>query len=174
MWLMSGSFALSIILFLSFSVLIDFVEHLVPQLSNSYNLSISSEDATNSVDKNLISKLEKINGVEKVFARRSVFDVPTKLGENLDIENKVDLISYGDFDLECLEKDDLLEKDSDLSKLFTIGNYVLAISDDKNNVNIGDKVYLGGKNFEIAGRLKLNPFSQNGDSDGKITLITSD
>lgn len=174
MWLMSGSFALSIILFLSFSVLIDFVEHLVPQLSNSYNLSISSEDATNSVDKNLISKLEKINGVEKVFTRRSVFDVPTKLGENLDIENKVDLISYGDFDLECLEKDDLLEKDSDLSKLFTNGNYVLAISDDKNNVNIGDKVYLDGKNFEIAGRLKLNPFSQNGDSDGKITLITSD
>lgn len=40
MWLMSGSFALSIILFLSFSVLIDFVEHLVPQFSNSYNLSI--------------------------------------------------------------------------------------------------------------------------------------
>lgn len=174
MWLMSGSFALSIILFLSFSVLIDFVEHLVPQLSNSYNLSISSEDATNSVDKNLISKLEKINGVEKVFARRSVFDVPTKLGENLDIENKVDLISYGDFDLECLEKDDLLEKDSDLSRLFTNGNYVLAISDDKNNIDIGDKVYLDGKNFEIAGRLKLNPFSQNGDSDGKITLITSD
>ncbi|WP_300529764.1 ABC transporter permease, partial [Peptacetobacter sp.] len=164
MWLMSGSFALSIILFLSFSVLIDFVEHLVPQFSNSYNLSISSEDGTNSVDRNLISKLEKINGVQKVFARRSVFDVPTKLGKNLDVNNKSDLISYGNFDLECLEKDDLLEKGSDLSKLFTNGNYVLAISDDKNNVNIGDKILLNGKNFEIAGRLKLNPFSQDGAS----------
>ena len=174
MWLMSGSFALSIILFLSFSVLIDFVEHLVPQFSNSYNLSISSEDGTNSVDRNLISKLEKINGVEKVFARRSVFDVPTNLGENLDVDDKVDLISYGDFDLECLEKDDLLEKGSDLSKMFTNGNYVLVISDDKNNVNIGDKVYLDGKDFEIAGRLKLNPFSQDGASDGKVTFITSD
>ncbi len=174
MWFMSGSFALSIILFLSFSVLIDFVEHIVPQFSNSYNLSISSEDGTNSVDRNLISKLETINGVEKVFARRSVFDVPTKLGKNLDVNNKSDLISYGNFDLECLEKDDLLEKGSDLSKLFSKGNYVLAISDDKNNVNIGDKILLNGKNFEIAGRLKLNPFSQDGSSDGKITFIASD
>ena len=83
MWLMSGSFALSIILFLAFSVLIDFVEHLVPQFSNSYNLSISSENGDNSVERNLISKLEKINGVEKVFARRSMFDIPTKFGKNL-------------------------------------------------------------------------------------------
>lgn len=174
MWLMSGSFALSIILFLSFSVLIDFVEHLVPQFSNSYNLSISSEDGDNSVDRNLISKLEKINGVEKVFARRSLFDIPTKLGKNLDINSKSDLISYGNFDLECLEEDDLLEKGSDLSKMFTDRNYVLVISDDKNNVNIGDKVYLDGKDFEIAGRLKLNPFSQDGASDGKVTFIASD
>ncbi len=174
MWLMSGSFALSIILFLSFSVLIDFVEHLVPQFSNSYNLSISSENGDNSVDRNLISKLEKINGVQKVFARRSVFDLPTKLGKNLDVDDKVDLISYGDFDLECLEKDDLLEKGSDLSKMFTDRNYVLAISDDKNNVNIGDKILLNDKNFEIAGRLKLNPFSQDGSSDGKVTFIASD
>lgn len=58
--------------------------------------------------------------------------------------------------------------------MFTNGNYVLVISDDKNNVNIGDKVYLDGKDFEIAGRLKLNPFSQDGASDGKVTFITSD
>ena len=174
MWLMSGSFALSIILFLSFSVLIDFVEHLVPQFSNSYTLSIYSGDGTNSVDRNLISKLEKINGVERVFARRSLFDIPTKLGKNLDINSKSDLISYGNFDLECLEEDDLLEKGSDLSKMFTDRNYVLVISDDKNNVNIGDKVYLDGKDFEIAGRLKLNPFSQDGSSDGKVTFIASD
>ena len=103
-----------------------------------------------------------------------MFNIPTKFGKNLTVDDKVDLISYGDFDLECLEKDDLLEKGSDLSKLFTNGNYVLAISDDKNNVDIGDKILLNGKNFKIAGRLKLNPFSQDGASDGKVTFIASD
>lgn len=103
-----------------------------------------------------------------------MFNIPTKFGKNLTVDDKVDLISYGDFDLECLEKDDLLEKGSDLSKMFTDRNYVLTISDDKNNLNIGDTVSLDGKDFEIAGRLKLNPFSQDGASDGKVTFITSD
>ena len=48
--LMTGSFALSIILFLSFSVLIKFVDYIMPQSAAAADINISSVDASNGVD----------------------------------------------------------------------------------------------------------------------------
>jgi len=38
---------------------------------------------------------------------------------------------------------------------------------------IGDKILIGNEEIEIAGLLKYDPFSSNGLTNGKITLITS-
>ena len=55
----------------------------------------------------------------------------------------VDLISYDDFDLQCLKKDSALKRGSDLSKVFGDSNFVLATSDQDSTWKIGDTVQIG-------------------------------
>ena len=86
----------------------------------------------------------------------------------------VDLISYDDFDLQCLKKDSALKRGSDLSKVFRDSNFVLATSDQDSTWKIGDTVQIGDETLTIAGLLKNDPFSENGLTNGKLTLITSD
>lgn len=168
--LMTGSFALSIILFLSFTVLIDFVGYLMPQSSNTSDINISSNDNSNSIDPALLEEISTMQGVKEVFGRRSLLDVSAKVSNHAD---KIDLISYDDFDLECLSKDKQLKTGSDLSKVYGNSNYVLTIYDESLPLQVGDTVTVGSDTLEIAGMLKYNPFSENGSTNGKITLITS-
>lgn len=104
---MTGSFALSIILFLSFSVLIDFVGCLMPQSAAASDMDISS-GGTNSIDGGLLATLEGMKGVKRVYGRRSSFDVPAGLDGGADLSGAVDLVSFENFDLQALPKDGLL------------------------------------------------------------------
>lgn len=171
--LMTGSFALSIILFLSFSVLIDFVGYLMPQSSNTSDISIASSDDSNSVDSKLLGTISGMEGVKRVFGRRSAFDLQAELEKNKKQSSEIDIISYDEFDLDCLTKDDLLRKGSDISKVYGSSNYVLATWDQNSPLEIGDKIRVGAKEVEIAGLLKYDPFNSDGSTKGKITLITS-
>lgn len=172
--LMTGSFALSIILFLSFSVMIDFVDHLMPQYASASDINISSNEGSNSIDSALLSKLSGMDGVDRVYARRSVFDVPAMVGEYGTQSEMIDLISYGDFDLDCLTKDKLLKRGSDISKVYGDSAYVLAISGKNIPLEAGDVLQVDGQELTIAGTLKYNFFSNDGSLDEKITLIASD
>lgn len=77
--LMTGSFALSIILFLSFSVLIEFVNYLMPQSAAAADISISGSDGINSINNNLADTISSMEGVKQVYGRRSAFDIPAGL-----------------------------------------------------------------------------------------------
>ncbi|SHH56624.1 FtsX-like permease family protein [Sporobacter termitidis DSM 10068] len=171
--LMTGSFALSIILFLSFFVVIEFVGCIMPQSSNTSDINISSSDGSNSIDSALLRELEDMDGVKRVFARRSLLDIPAKVGKDASRSEAIDLISYNDFDLDCLTKDKMLKKGSDISKVYGDSNYVLAIWDNDNPLDTGDIIRVDNEELVIAGILKYNPFSDDGSTDGKITLITS-
>lgn len=168
--LMTSSFALSIILFLSFSVLIEFIGYIMPQSSNTSDINISSNDSSNSIDSVLLDKISGMSGVKHVFGRRSCFDVPAEVNSQA---NTIDMISYDDYDFDCLIKDKQLRKGSDISKVYGNSNYVLTIWDKDRPLKIGDKIQVGNNELEIAGLLKCNPFSDNGTPNGKITLITS-
>ena len=76
--------------------------------------------------------------------------------------------------LQCLKKDSALKRGSDLSKVFRDSNFVLATSDQDSTWKIGDTVQIGDETLTIAGLLKNDPFSENGLTNGKLTLITSD
>lgn len=171
--LMTGSFALSIILILSFSVLVDFVNYLMPQSANISDIDISSGDGDNSIDYNLIDTLEDIDGVEQVYGRRSSFEVPADLKAGNSLSCTVDLVSFDDFDLQCLETDNALKRKSDLSKVYGNSKYVLATSDQSSSLEIGDKIFVENDELVIAGLLKYDPFSDDGLTHGNITLITS-
>ena len=168
--LMTGSFSLSIILFLSFSVLVKFVGYIMPQSAATADINISSVDVSNGVDSALLDTIDTMDGVKRIFGRRSVFNVPAQLNANA---VEIDMISYDDFDLNCLVKDNMLKKGSDISKVYGNSHYVLAAWGKDSFLEIGDKIFVADEEFEIAGLLKYDPFNSDGLTNGEITLITS-
>ena len=168
--LMTGSFALSIILFLSFSVLVEFVGYIMPQSAATADMNISSGDVLSGIDRGLLDTIGAMDGVKRIFGRRSVFNIPAQLNSNA---VELDMISYDDFDLDCLVKDDMLKKGSDISKVYGNSPYVLATWDKGSSLEIGDKLLIADEEFEIAGLLKYDPFNSDGLTNGEITLITS-
>lgn len=74
--LMTGSFALSIILFLSFTVLIDFVNCIMPQSASTSDIDIFSGDSSGSIDSGLAELISNMEGVKQVYGRRSYFEIP--------------------------------------------------------------------------------------------------
>ena len=173
LFLMTGSFALSIILFLSFSVLIDFVDHLMPQSAATSDIDISSSDGANSIDSDLVQTLTNMEGVKQVYGRRSSFDVAAGLDGDTTLSSTVDLVSFDDFDLKALQKDGTLRWGSDLSKVYGDSGYVLATWDQNSYWAVGDTILVGNEQLTIAGLLQYDPFSGDGLTGGKITLITS-
>ena len=173
LFLMTGSFALSIILFLSFSVLIDFVDHLMPQSAATSDIDISSSDGDNSINSDLVQTLTNMEGVKRVYGRRSSFDVAAGLDGDTTLSSTVDLVSFDDFDLKALQKDGTLRWGSDLSKVYGDSGYVLATWDQNSSWAVGDTILVGNEQLTIAGLLKYDPFSGDGLTGGKITLITS-
>ena len=171
--LMTGSFALSIILFLSFSVLIDFVNYLMPQSAAASDISISSGDGINSINSNLADTISSMEGIKQVYGRRSAFDIPAGLNGDTTLSSTIDMISFDDFDLDCLEKDGVLRRGSNLSNVYGNSHYALATWDRNCSWKIGDKILVGDEELEIAGLLKYDLFSSDGLTDGKMALITS-
>ena len=170
--LMIGSFALSIILFLSFSVFVDFVNYLMPQSVAVSDIDIASNDG-NTIPHDLLVTIQGMDGVKEVYGRRSALDLPGSLDNGASLSGTLDLISYDDFDLQSLKKDGNLKKGSDLSKVYGNSNFVLATSDPDSTWKIGDTIHIQGETLTIAGLLKNDPFSDNGMTNGKITLISS-
>lgn len=171
--LITGSFALSIILFFSFLVLIDFVGCLVPQSSSTADISISSSDGTNSIDNELLDTINNMEGIMRAFGRRNKLGVPAIIGENNLSSTIIDIVSYDDFELECLSKDKILKKGSKITKVYGNSQYVLATWDKYSTLEIGDKIQVNNEELEIAGLLKYDPFSEDGLTNGRVTLITS-
>lgn len=174
LFLMIGSFALSIILFFNFSVLVDFVGYLMPQSASASDIDISSADGSNSIDYDFVEQIRGMQGVKQVYGRRAVFDVPAEGSGGVTDIGSIDIVSFDDYDLECLKKDDMLQKGTDISKIYKDAGYVLATWDKNCSWKIGDIIEIGDEKLEITGLLNKDPFSENGLTNGKLTLIVSD
>lgn len=171
--LMTASFALSIVLFLVFSVFIDFIGYLMPQFTNDYDIGITSNDGLNTIDAKLTDTISQMEGVHRVFARQNMYDIPATFEDSKVAVHEVDLISYGAFDLDSLTKDKKLKRGSDVSKVYGDSPYVLATWDPESMLRIGDKIRVGDMDLEIAGLLTYDPFSSDGKTHGEVTLIAS-
>ena len=169
LFLMIGSFALSIILFLSFSVIIDLVNCMMPQSASAADFEITAQDG-DWIENRLLVTLGDANGVERVFGRRAVFDVEAGC-DAVESLNCVDVISFDIFDIEALKKDGILERNYDLDKVIS-GDAAFVISDEA--IQKGSVVSLFGTQVTVAGKLKYDPFSADGSTEGKTTLIVSD
>lgn len=173
--LMTGSFALSIILFLTFSVLLDFVGYLLPQSVTAAEITITDEagvTGVNCVPRETVETIRGMDGVKNIFGRRSLFEVPANLGQE-DLPRAVDLFSFDDFDLEALKKDDRLKKGSNLSEVYGDNGSVLVICDPDAPLQKGDTIQVSGEAFTVAGMLKHDLFTEDGLSHGRVSVIAS-
>lgn len=161
-FLMTCSFAFSIILFLGFTVTIDFMNHAVKPLKPwTPDISIISPDNTCSVGSKLEQEIEELEGVKRVYGRRFAYNIPieTKKGRMCAY-----LISYERHQFEWAEKS-LVE--GSLSEV-TEGNGLLSVYLMGDLLKTGDTVTAdfgeGERSLSVSGLLSECPFtSQNGE-----------
>ena len=168
--LMTGSFALSIVLFLSFSVTVDFMRHaLTPLQPWTPDLSIVSPDRTCSVDSNLLERLNEIPAVKAAYGRMFAYGVPVS---GSDAVQTADLISY-DINQFGWAKDYLLEGSLEAAQQATGTGLVVKESDS--TIKVGDTITVqaGGvaQEIKVVGILSDCPFS---NTDGVGIIICSE
>ncbi|WP_312426873.1 ABC transporter permease [Lacrimispora sp.] len=168
--LMVGSFSLSIILFLAFSVTIDFMHHsLTPLKPWTPDLSIVGTDETCSISSTLLEQFQEDPAVKRVYGRMFAYNVPiTVNGE----EKKLDLISYEENQFKWA-KNYLLE--GSLETVQDENNTGLIVFEQQNDIKTGDTVtlHIGGEtaDIKVAGSLSSSPFNS---APGVGTMICSE
>lgn len=177
--LMVGSFALSIILFLSFSVTIDFMNHVLTPLHPwTADISVISPDQTCSIERALLEKLENIPTVDKAYGRMFAYDVPIMVnGET----KKVDLISYEQHQFDWA-KEYMIDGSLENVKHEDFAGVV--VFEPQNTIQIGDTVKFNANgrstNIKISGMLSECPFNNAADvgtiicSENTFRQITSE
>ncbi len=176
-FLMVGSFSLSIILFLTFSTLVSFMNHAItPLRPYTPDLSIVSKENTCSIDRGIIEELMKIKGVKAVFGRSFAYDIPAKIrGE----KKKIMLISYDERQFKWAEEENKLSdksKPSDKSGIKEVAEdekkgYVLTSYNTKNPLHRGDKIQAEVGNLTVMGTLSHCPFDK---TEGEEIVICSE
>lgn len=142
--LMTGSFALTIMLFLTFSACLDIVHKLLPSVSDfTPDITIASQDDSNSMDRSLSEEISEIPGVESVFGMMYSIGHPAEINGN---EETIDLYSYGDTMMDSFKKSVI---SGDISKIYGNSKYVLAVYSQSTALNVGDKVKIGDEELEI-------------------------
>lgn len=166
--LMVGSFTLSVILFLTFSTVVDFMHHAITSFSPyTPDISIVSPDNTRSVDRKLAEELAQREEVKHVYGRMFAYDVPVMFGSE---EKKINLISYESTQFQWAEQEgDILE--GDISKVVREENYVLTVYHSENPLKTGDKIQTEFGELTVAGVLSDCPFDRN---KGTETVICSE
>lgn len=160
--LVVGSFSLSIILFLAFSVTVEFMYHTLRPLQPWMpDLSIVSPDNTCSVSHTFLKELEKNPAVKNVYGRMFAYDVPVTADG---LAQRADLISYEQKQFEWA-KEYLL--DGSLEAVQNEWNTGLIVYEPQNTIQTGDIISLNfdGKETEIkiVGMLSDCPFINGAD-----------
>lgn len=143
--LMTGSFALMIILFLAFSACLDLVHNLLPSVTGKFtpDITIASQHDTNSIDGNLPGEIAQIPGVESVFGMMTRIAYPALVNGS---ERNIDLVSHDKTLLDTFRKSVI---SGDISKVYEDGNYAMAVYNQDNRLNVGDRIKLENQELEI-------------------------
>ena len=145
LFLMTGSFALMIVLFLAFSACLDFVHKLLPSVTSKFtpDITIASQDDTNSLDGNLPEKIAEIEGVESAFGMMTRTAFSVEVNGN---ETEIDLFSHDKTLLDTFKKSVI---SGDISRVYEDGNYAMAVYNQDYRLSVGDKIKTGNQELEI-------------------------
>ena len=145
LFLMTGSFALMIVLFLAFSACLDIVNKLIPSVNSKLtpDITIGSQDSSNSVDGNLSDEIAGMEGVESIIRMMTHVAYPVTINGN---ETTIDFSSHNKEFFDVFRKSVI---SGDFDKVFEDGNYAMAVYNQSNRLNVGDRVKIGEQELEI-------------------------
>ncbi len=169
--LMVGSFALSIVLFLAFSVLITFMNHAItPLMPYTPDLSIVCEDSSCSIDRGMAGQIAGMDGVKRVYGRSFAYDIPAKFGET---DKKITLISYESNQFNWIDEQGWADDKRGLEQVVKDKDkgYVLAVYSPEIPITAGSQIKTGLGDLTVASVVSHVPFDR---SDGEETLICSE
>jgi putative ABC transport system permease protein len=162
--LMTLSFAVSIVMFLSFSSFLGFIKEALPSLRGyTPDVSITSADGDCSIDRGLYNEIYGRQGINNVYG--CMFNLHTPVIS--DRTDEVDLISYDMYMMNWSENNALIN--GDLSEILGDSSYAFTIHNKESTLRKGDKIQIGNEEIEIAGELSTGVWS-----DGKATVICSE
>ena len=144
--LMTGSFAFSVILFLSFSVTVTFMRHsLTPMSPWTPDLSITSPDLSCSVDSAFLEELKENENVRAVYGRMAAYNIHATVN---DTQSSIDLISYEERQFDWSKK---YVREGSLETARSEAGTGLIVYEPLNTIQVGDKVKMdiGGRPVEI-------------------------
>lgn len=143
--LMTSSFALSMILFLCFSVGLEFVYELLPSL-RPWQPDITLGGYANELvlKQSLSDRIRSISGVDHVWGSSYMEKVPASSAQaHID---HVDLVSYDDALLDRI-KDHVVQ--GDLSGIYGSSGQVMTVIGKDNPLSVGDTVQIAGETVKI-------------------------
>lgn len=167
--LMTGSFAFSVVLFLSFSTAVNFMSYALTGLQPyAPDVSIISADNTCSIDAGLARRLSDNPVVKRVFGRSFGYDIEAEVDGTT---RRINLVSYEDNQFGWAD-DMLLE--GDLADVKT-GKGVLTVFHNDNPLGTGTGFTINGNSsaaaVTVAGILEKTPFDRD---PGVETVICSE
>ena len=144
-FLMTASFALTIILVLCFSIGLDFAKGLMPSLK-SWQPDITLNGYANAlvIEQNVKEKIMGISGVKSAFGTAYLNGVPA-VSSRQGIDH-VNLESYDAYLLESV-KDEVVE--GNLSDIYGDSDKVMTVYNKDNPLKVGDTVSIAGKEVTI-------------------------
>ncbi|SHK39689.1 ABC transporter permease [Hespellia stercorisuis] len=155
--LMTASFALSIILLLTFSVGMDLARELIPSL-RSWQPDIILTGYANALvmDRALVDEIDKIPGVKHTFGSCYADNIPaTSSRASID---HINLVSYDTYMMECAQKSVV---QGDFSEISGDGSKVMTIYNKNNPFRVGDTIDVGGTELEVACALSEGLFADD-------------
>lgn len=143
--LMTASFALSIILFLCFSIGLDLARGLLPTL-RSWQPDITLNGYSNAlvIEKNLTDEISNISGVKQVFS--SSYKTKISASSFRQGIDHINLLSYDDYLLNSA-KGSVVQ--GDLSAIQGDSDKVITVYDKDNPLKMGDTIQIAGQEVKI-------------------------
>lgn len=163
LFLMTCSFAISIMMFLSFQVMVVFLNQGMPALSSSA-ADISISKGNTYLNNSLIQEITSLVGVDKVYGRMEQSDLAASYNDE---SGTITLVSYDDIQFKWA-KDDL--NSGNITPAQGNEGYVLVTYYDGMTWNVGDTVILGtakgDRQVTIAGILSTINAQNSAGSNG--------
>lgn len=155
--LMTASFALTIILFLSFSIVMDMVQLLMPSLNvTSADISLASYSNELTIERSLVDEIKNIEGVENAYGSSYISKIPATSSRS-GIEY-VNMVSY-DNTLLDYAKESIVQ--GSLDEVFGDSNKVATVFNKNNSLQVGDTIQVAGTELEIACALSQGLFGDD-------------
>ncbi len=156
-FLMTASFALTIILVFSFTVFMDFAKQLMPSLSvTSADMVLNSYANEMNIDRSLVDEIREIDGVANVYGSSYIGNVPA-VSSRAGIDH-INIVSYDDTLLDYSQGN---VAEGSLDAVYGDSGKVATVFNRNNSLKVGDTIRFAGEEVEVTCALSQGLFGDD-------------